>query len=106
MPQLINASKTLFFCVVGGAFACGLALACLGVVLIRFGSNGATEFSFFGQSFKSGNVGIAAIFIGGATIVLLIRRTLKSLDHVVRSESEPSNYPPNDDDDDQPGAPF
>jgi uncharacterized integral membrane protein len=55
-------------------------LAVLGVVLVVIGSTGQTEFVFFGQAFKSQNVGIAAFFLVGVIVVLNVRRILKSLD--------------------------
>ena len=62
------------------SFWFGALLAVLGVVLVVIGSGGETEFVFFGQSFKSQNVGIASFFLGAALVVLNVRRILKSLD--------------------------
>lgn len=62
------------------SFWFGALLAILGVGLVAIGSGGETEFVFFGQSFKSQNVGIASFFLGAALVVLNVRRILKSLD--------------------------
>ena len=62
------------------SFWFGTVLATLGVVLVVLGSRGETEFSFFGQAFKSQNVGIASFFLGAAMVVLNVRRILKSYD--------------------------
>jgi len=62
------------------SFWFGTLLAILGVVLVIIGASGQTEFVFFGQSFKSQNVGIAAFFLGAALVVLNVRRILKSFD--------------------------
>lgn len=62
------------------SFWFGTLLAVLGVVLVAIGSGGDTQFVFFGQSFKSQNVGIASFFLGAVLVVLNVRRILKSLD--------------------------
>jgi hypothetical protein len=62
-------------------FIAGLTFAGLGIWLVALNASGDTEFSFFGQTFKSANVGIAAIFLGAATIVLLARSVLKTIRH-------------------------
>jgi len=71
-----------------GAFISGLGFAAFGAYLVYRGSSGDTEFSLFGQTFKSANVGIAAIFVAVVMIVLLVRRTLSSIDHIVTRYSK------------------
>jgi len=78
-PPLRTATPLLKLVIIGG-FVTGIALAGFGVWLVYLGATGRTEFSFFGQTFKSTNVGVTGIFLGAATIVLLVRRALKSLD--------------------------
>lgn len=75
---------TLLKIVVLGAYPTGLLLAALGVFLVYLDAKGDTEFSFFGQTFKSTDVGIAAIVIGAATIVLLVRKAIKTAEVRVR----------------------
>lgn len=58
----------------------GSLLSILGVVLVGIGATGNTEFTFFGQSFKSQNIGIASFFLGATIVVLNVRRLLKSFD--------------------------
>jgi hypothetical protein len=58
-----------------------LAFGLLGVWLVSLGSAGQTEFSFFGQTFKSANVGIGAIFIAGVTVVLVLLGVLRTVRH-------------------------
>jgi hypothetical protein len=53
----------------------------------RAGIQGDTEFSFFGQSFKSTHIGIAAIFLASALIVLNIRRVLKSVESMQQKKA-------------------
>jgi hypothetical protein len=61
-----------------GTFWVGTVLALIGLAMVALGATGNTEFKFFGQTFRSDNVGIAAIFLGAALIVLNVRRVLKS----------------------------
>lgn len=87
MADLIQTTNPLLRTVIIGAYIAGFGIAVLGVILIYLGSTGDTEFSFFGQTLKSTNVGISAIFIGGVSLVLLVRRTLKSVDSIVTHEA-------------------
>lgn len=79
-----NDHKSLFRLIANGTFWIGALLAVLGVVLVIVGAGGDTSFSFFGQSFRSQNVGIAAFFLGASLIVLNIRRLLRSIDRAHR----------------------
>lgn len=87
MPSLIRGSTPILCLVFIGAYVVGFGLAALGIVLVYLGSTGSTQFSFFGQSFSSTNVGIPAVFLGAATVVLLIRRALKSVDTAIMGEA-------------------
>lgn len=89
MVDLIRSSTPLLRIIVIGAFIAGIIIAGIGIVLVFQGDSAETEFSFFGQTFKSQSVGIAAIFIGASVIVLLIRRSLKSMDLAIHAESKP-----------------
>lgn len=71
-----------------GTFFAAILFAILGVVFIIAGSTGETEFSFFGQSFKSTHVGIAAIFLASTIIVLNIRRVLRSIERTQRKNKK------------------
>ena len=62
-----------------------LLICLLGVWLIYLKSSGQTHFKFFGQDFRSDNVGIAAIFLGAVVIVIALRRTFKTLDNITKS---------------------
>jgi methyl-accepting chemotaxis protein len=87
MPDLLRGtSPTIKLIVVTGAVA-GILFAGFGVWLVYLGSSGETRFAFFGQQFASRNVGIAAIFIGAAVLVLLTRRALKTFDHSIAAEA-------------------
>jgi hypothetical protein len=61
--------------------AFGLASISGGIWLVYLKSEGQTEFVLFGQTFKSGNVGVAAIFIGGVILFLGVRNVLKTIRH-------------------------
>lgn len=91
MTNLIRASRPIFTIAILGTFVTGIVLAGLGVLLVYLGVTGNTEFIFFGQGFKSANVGIAAIFLGSTTIVLIVRRTLKSTDAAIVVEGKINN---------------
>ncbi|MGH8557504.1 MAG: hypothetical protein ACRESZ_08590 [Methylococcales bacterium] len=72
----------------------GILMAGLGVYLAVLGTTANTEFSFFGQTFKSTSIGIAAIFIGAAMIVLVSGRVLKTVDKTVEAETSVSRSEP------------
>ncbi len=78
--HVIKAAERTLQVAILGAYICGILVGCLGVFLVYLGATGTAEFVFFGQSLKSGNVGIAAIFVGVTSIVIVVRRALKSLD--------------------------
>ncbi|QSX36469.1 hypothetical protein [Shewanella sedimentimangrovi] len=75
-----NGKSPLLFLLTNWSFIFGSLLSVLGVVLVVMGATGETEFSFFGQTFKSQNIGIAAFFLGATLVVLNVRRILKSYD--------------------------
>lgn len=87
MTHKIKATTTVILTMV-----VGVIILCLGLALIAFGNNSDAniELSFFGQTFKSTNVGIAGIFIGGVIVVLTVRRAFKSLDHAISSGANSS----------------
>lgn len=62
------------------SFWFGSLLSILGGVLVVVGATGETEFTFFGQSFRSQNIGIASFFLGAALVILNVRRLLASYD--------------------------
>jgi hypothetical protein len=70
-----------------GAFSVGLVFAGMGIWLVILGSTGNTDFTFFGQTMKTTNVGIAAIMIGATTIVLLLRRIIKTIELIIGSQT-------------------
>ena len=88
MRNQVRATSPVLTLVILGGFVSGIIMAGLGIWLVYLGATGVTEFSFFGQTFKSANVGIAAIFLGAAVIVLLVRRALSSLDQAARPRSD------------------
>jgi len=61
----------------------GLLILLAGIFLAWRGATGDTEFSFFGQTFKSTNIGIAALFIGAVLFVLNFRRVLTSIERIL-----------------------
>jgi len=93
MPQLIRATSTTLRLVIIGAFVLAAVFVGAGIWLVYLGATGDTKFTFFGQTFGSTNVGIAALFLGAVTVVLLLRRSLSTLDSVVRTESMVDTQP-------------
>ncbi|MFB2654494.1 hypothetical protein [Shewanella seohaensis] len=75
-----NTPHSFFSLLVNWSFIFGVILAILGVILVALGAVGETEFSFFGQTFKSQNIGIASFFLGAVLVVLNVRRILSSYD--------------------------
>jgi hypothetical protein len=61
-----------------GAFASGLLIASYG--LVHPESGGQIDLNFFAQHLRAKSAPVAAIFVGAAVIVLLVRRVLKSHD--------------------------
>lgn len=57
-------------------FIAGILICLIGLAFIFVGASGNTNFTLFGQSFASTNIGIAAIFIGVVMIVINIGRVL------------------------------
>ena len=101
MVQLIRETSSALRAIILGAYIVALAFCGAGIWLVYLGATGSTEFNFFGQSFASTNIGIAALFLGAATVVLLIRRSLGTLDKAIGAEtreetkdSAPSNHWP------------
>ncbi len=82
----LNGASNLLKIIVVGAYLISFSIVISGIVLVYLGATGDTEFSFFGQTFKSQNIGIAAIFLGAATIVLLVRYSLKSFNMLFTNE--------------------
>jgi hypothetical protein len=78
----MNAHALLRIIVVGG-FVTGILFGLAGVVLVYLGATGETEFALFGQTFESTNAGVGALFISAVLVILLIRRTLGSMDKMV-----------------------
>lgn len=85
MAAIIKASTPVLLAITVGAFVTGLGFAGVGAYLVYKGSSGDTEISLFGQSFKSTNVGIAAIFCAVVMIVLCIRRALHTIEGLARN---------------------
>lgn len=75
----VRAATPLLKIIVIGVLIVGVLLAGMGIYLVRLGSAGATKMQFFGQSFDSTNVGIAAIFLGATMIVVVLLRLMRRL---------------------------
>lgn len=62
------------------------AIALTGIVLIALGATGDTDFSLFGQTFKSTNAGITALFIAAIVAVVLGRRIIGAMENTTTIE--------------------
>lgn len=80
MAELMRAPSPVSRAIVGGAYLLGTGIVVFGVVAIGLSVIGRTDFRLFGESFSAGNIGVGAIFIGGATLVFLVCRALNSAD--------------------------
>jgi hypothetical protein len=84
MPEHVKSTRPILLFTQIGVLAFCLIIA---LTAFRQNASGETEFTFFGQSFKSTHIGIGALFICGVIIVLIVKRIFKSLDHAVSSEN-------------------
>lgn len=84
----IKESRLILVIIAVGVLIAGLLIAGMGIVLVVLHASGHTSFSFFGQNFKSQNVGIAAIFLGAATIVIVLSRLMKRLKEIAALPSD------------------
>lgn len=75
--ESIRETNQLLKLITNWTFITGIILSLIGLAFVLADATGTTSFNFFGQRFDSTNVGIAAIFLGVAMIVLNIRRLLK-----------------------------
>ena len=57
----------------------------LGVILVYLGSTRNTDLKRFGQRVSTVSVGVASSFIAAITVILVIRRTLKSFDSTFKA---------------------
>jgi hypothetical protein len=80
MTAILEKAAPLLKIIIYGTFFIGISFALIGVWLVYLGSTGLTEFNLLGQSFKSVNVGIGAVFIGGVVVVFTLRRAFKTIE--------------------------
>jgi hypothetical protein len=75
-------TRSIYMPIAIGTMILGAVFGGLGVLLVYLGATGDTHLKLFGQSMDSASVGVASIFIGAVTVILIIRRLLKSADQV------------------------
>jgi hypothetical protein len=78
-PAHVEAARPLLTIIAVGAMIFGAIISGMGIVLVYLRTSGVTEIQFFGQSFDSSNVGIGAIFLGAATVVIVLTKLMKRL---------------------------
>jgi hypothetical protein len=82
---MLRETSSILRLIIWGAYTLAGLIVIAGIVLVCLGSGGNTEFTFFGQTFRSTSVAIAGIFLGASILVLLVRRSLSSLDKTIQS---------------------
>ncbi|WP_406269208.1 hypothetical protein OHT93_15905 [Streptomyces sp. NBC_00191] len=87
MARLVEASRSIYLVVIVACVTVVLGITAAAIYFVSSGATGDTLLKLFGQRFESANVGIAAIFVGGVVLVMVIRRIMRSLDHTVATES-------------------
>jgi hypothetical protein len=80
MANTLQDASPLLKTMVIGALIVGVVFGGIGVWLAFLGATGETEVNFLGQSFKSLNVGIASVFIGGVIAAMTLRRAFRTIE--------------------------
>jgi DNA-binding MarR family transcriptional regulator len=80
MTTIFDKASPLIKIIIYGVFITGLGFGLIGVWLVYLGATGETEFYILGQNFKSVNVGIGAVFVGGVIVAITIRRAIKTIE--------------------------
>ena len=62
-----------------GTFVIGALFAVVGVWLVYLSASGTNDIRILGQTINTDNTGVAALFLGTVTVILLIRQTLKTI---------------------------
>jgi hypothetical protein len=86
MAAMIKASEGILKQATLSALIMGIVLVIGGAVLVYLGATGNTEFTLFGNEFKSTSVGVVGIFCGAVVVILGQRRSLRSLDRITESQ--------------------
>jgi hypothetical protein len=88
MDDAIWHARPILTFVSAGAFIVSSLIAVLGAVLVYLGATGTSQMTIFGQNLSTTNVGIAGIFIGAVSLVLIVRRIMQSLDVAIHTKGE------------------
>jgi hypothetical protein len=78
-PPHIQAASLVLIVVLVFVGAFGLACVYGGIQFINASGSGRTSFDFLGLTFATEQAGIAVIALGAATIILTIRKVLKTI---------------------------
>src|SRR4051794_25889187 len=84
----MNEHSSLLRSIIFGTFAIRALFALLGVWLVYLAASGTNNIFIFGQRLQTNNTGVAALFLGAVTVVLLIRRVLKTLEMPLHREQD------------------
>jgi hypothetical protein len=87
MPALVRETNTALRMVILGAYSIAVVFCGAGIWLVYLGATGGSEISLFGAHLKSSSVGVASLFLGAVTVVVLVRRSLGTLDIAIKGET-------------------
>lgn len=87
MPFLLRETNTALRVVILGAYVIAVVFCGAGIWLVYLGASGASEMSVFGAQLKSTSVGVASLFLGAIIVVLLIRRSLQTMETAIQRET-------------------
>src|SRR5689334_7701109 len=77
-------AQRLYLPIAIGVIILGGIFGALGVVLVYLGATGDTHLKLFGQSVETASVGVASIFIGAVTVIVVLKWLLKSAEELSR----------------------
>jgi hypothetical protein len=75
-------TKSLYVPIGIGIMVLGGIFGGFGIILVYLGAKGDSHIKLFGQSIETADVGVASIFIGAVTVIVVIRALLKSADRL------------------------
>ncbi len=90
MAALVRAATPILAIMTIASLVVALSLIGGGVALVWLHETGATEFTMFGNTFKSASVGVTGIFCGAVLGVILLRRAYNSVDKIISSPEGPA----------------
>jgi hypothetical protein len=78
-------TKSVYVPIVIGTMVLGGLFGAFGIVLVYLGAKGNSHIQLFGQSLETADVGVASIFIGAVTVILVLRALLRNAELALNS---------------------